>query len=123
MNRPRIWIVALLATLLVWARPAAAAPELVLAAHRGRITVRAERGLESTARELAESADAAMVRISADLVGLSMPRAIEVRLVRDSKDLDDVAPAGRGAPTWAIGVAYPDLGIISVDRWKIHTGW
>ncbi len=107
-------LLALIMVLLAWARPAAAAPELVAAAHRGRITVYAERGLESTARELADNAEAAMVRISADLVSLSVPRAIEIRLVRDSKDLDDVAPAGRGAPTWAIGVAYPDLGIISV---------
>ena len=108
------WLVTLLVTLLAWARPAAAAPQLVEAAQRGRITVYAESGLESTARDLADGAEAAMARISADLVELAVPRAIEVRLVRDSKDLSAVAPAGRGAPAWAIGVAYPDLGIVSV---------
>ncbi|MBA3455539.1 MAG: hypothetical protein H0T42_20770 [Deltaproteobacteria bacterium] len=108
------WFIAVLVMLLASTRPAAAAPELVEAAHRGRVTVYSERGLESTAQELAESAEAAMVRISADLVELPVPRRIEVRLVRDSKSLSEVAPAGRGAPAWAIGVAYPDLGIVSV---------
>ena len=108
------WLVAVFAMLVVWMRPAAAAPQLVETAHRGRVTVYAERGLESTARDLAESAEAAMVRISADLVDLPVPRTIEVRLVRESRDLAEVAPQGRGAPAWAIGVAYPDLGIISI---------
>ena len=37
-----------------------------------------------------------------------------MRLVRESSDLPRVAPAGRGAPQWAIGVAYPDLAIVCV---------
>ena len=106
--------VALLVALLAWLRPAEAAPQLVEAASRGRVTVYAEPGLESTAQQLAEGAEAALTRISADLIDLPVPQAIEVRLVRDSKDLAEVAPNGRGAPAWAIGVAYPDLGIISV---------
>ncbi len=108
------WLLSLIVTLLVWARPAAATPQLVEAAHRGRVTVFAEPGLESTARQLADGAEAAMVRISADLIDLAVPRAIEVRLVRNSSSLRDIAPAGRGAPEWAIGVAYPDLGIVSI---------
>lgn len=91
-----------------------AAPSLVPAASRGRITVYAEPGLEDTAIQLASGAEAALARIGEDLVDLPMPRAIEVRLVRDARDLPEVAPGGRGAPEWAIGVAYPDLGIISV---------
>ncbi len=107
-------LIALLVVLLTWLRPAEAAPQLVETASRGRVTVYAEPGLESTAQHLAEGAEAALIRISADLVDLPVPGAIEVRLVRDSKDLAEVAPNGRGAPAWAIGVAYPDLGIISV---------
>jgi hypothetical protein len=34
--------------------------------------------------------------------------------VRDAASLAAVAPGGRGAPPWAIGVAYPDLGVVSV---------
>ena len=82
---------------------------------RGRIEVHYEPGLETTARELRDSAEDALERISADLVDL--PRAAarsSVQLVRDASSLRAVAPAGRGAPPWAIGVAYPDLGIISV---------
>ena len=41
------------------------------------------------------------------------PRRSRFYLVRDAKDLASVAPAGRGAPPWAIGVAYPELGVIS----------
>jgi hypothetical protein len=103
-----------LIALAAWARPAAAAPRLVPAAHAGRITVVAEPGLESVARGLADNAERTLGRISADLLDLPTPRAIEVRLVRDARDLAAVAPAQRGAPAWAIGVAYPDLGVISI---------
>ena len=106
------FVVALL--VLLWSSIATARPELTLAARDGRVTVFAEAGLEDEARELADSAEAALSRIAGDLVGLPKPTAIEVRLVRDAKDLASVAPAGRGAPAWAIGVAYPDLGVVSV---------
>ncbi|MBS1122330.1 MAG: hypothetical protein H6Q90_4558 [Deltaproteobacteria bacterium] len=99
---------------LLFARSADAKPRLELAARQGRIIVFAESGLEATARELAESAEATLLEISADLPGLSTPAAIEVHLVRDAVDLASVAPGGRGAPPWAVGVAYPDLGVISV---------
>ena len=107
-------VVVLALAWLAWLRPAAAAPELVPAASRGRVTVLAQPGLESTAATLAAGADAALERIAADLVDLPVPQAIEVRLVRDAADLPAIAPAGRGAPPWAIGVAYPDLGVISI---------
>jgi hypothetical protein len=107
-------LLAMLVALFGWLSTAAAAPSLVPAASRGRITVYAEPGLEDAAIQLAGGAEAALARISADLVDLPTPKAIEVRLVRDSRDLASVAPGGRGAPEWAIGVAYPDLGIVSV---------
>lgn len=109
----RALVLALL-VLASWIASAAAAPHLVPAASRGRITVYAEPGLEEAASRLANHGEEALARISADLVDLPVPRAIEVRLVREAKDLAEVAPAGRGAPEWAIGVAYPDLGVISV---------
>ena len=93
---------------------AAAAPTLPLEARAGRITVRAEAGLERPAQKLAESAEAALARIAGDLPGLPVPRAIEVRLVTHAAELAAVAPAGRGAPAYAVGVAYPDLGVVSV---------
>ena len=107
-------VLAFVLVLLAWARPAPAAPRLEPVAQAGRITVLAEPGLEGVAHELASSAEHELGRIAADLLDLPVPRAIEVHLVRDAKDLAAVAPAGRGAPAWAIGVAYPDLGVISV---------
>lgn len=113
--RIRTRLVALVLVLgALWAAPAVAGPRLVRAAHQGRVTVFAEPGLEATARKLAAGAEDTLARISADLVDLPVPRQIEVRLVREARDLARVAPAGRGAPPWAIGVAYPDLGVVSV---------
>jgi hypothetical protein len=99
------------------ARPVAAEPRLTpvaRAGHRTTITVLAEPGLERLAQKLADSAERELDQISTDLVDLARPRAIEVHLVRDAGDLAAVAPAGRGAPSWAVGVAYPDLGVIGV---------
>jgi hypothetical protein len=100
--------------LLGLAIPAAAKPHLELAAQEGRVTVYAEPGMTGVAEDLAMQAEDALDRIAADLYGLRTPPKITVNLVRDAKDLAAVAPPGRGAPAWAIGVAYPDLGIISV---------
>ncbi len=80
----------------------------------GRIEMSYEPGLEATAHDLAGSAEVTLARISADLVDLPVPHRIRVQLVRDAASLPSVAPQGRGAPPWAIGVAYPDLGVISV---------
>jgi hypothetical protein len=115
-------LVACVLALVAWARPASAAPELQPAAQVGRITVLAEPGLEAVARRLAGNAEATLDRIAADLYELPTPRAIEVRLVRDASDLAAVAPAGRGAPPWAIGVAYPDLGVIGIAMRRGATG-
>jgi hypothetical protein len=117
LPRPRpgrlLGVIALIAA-LAGARPAAAAPALARAAQAGRVTVYAAPGLERAARRLAGTAEAALARIAGDLAGLPVPAAIEVRLVDDASSLAAVAPADRGAPPWAVGVAYPDLGVISV---------
>jgi hypothetical protein len=99
--------------LLAFAQSASATTLLPL--HGGdRIHISYEPGLESDARRLRESAEDALARISDDLIDLRVPQHIQVQLVRDATSLASVAPAGRGAPTWAIGVAYPDLGVVSV---------
>jgi hypothetical protein len=99
---------------LVATGSAVASPRLETLRGKGRLEIRYEPGLESTARQLRDSAEATLERISSDLVDLPLPRAIRVQLVRDASSLSAVAPAGRGAPPWAIGVAYPDLGVLSV---------
>lgn len=105
------------------AAPAPARDDIVMAltkkqlpqvARAGRVTVYAEPGLEDTATDLAMRAEAALSEINADLSTLPVPDTVELRVVRDAADLASVAPPGRGAPAWAVGVAYPELGIISV---------
>lgn len=106
------WLVLLLA--LLFAVPAEAAPTLNLAARRGRVTVYVEKGLETLGADLADSAEKELRAIGEDLGDLPRVEAVEIRLVKDAKDLAGVAPNGRGAPEYAIGVAYPDLGVIGI---------
>jgi hypothetical protein len=40
------------------------------------------------------------------------PRPIEIRIVRDSAARGTPRREGRGAPRWAAGVAYPDVGVV-----------
>jgi len=87
---------------------------LPFASRHGAIVVFAPASLRDRAVALASRADEYLQHIAADLPGLPAPAQIEVRFVDDASELNKIAPAGRGAPAYAIGVAYPDLGIISV---------
>jgi hypothetical protein len=82
--------------------------------YNGRVEVIAEPGLEPLARELGATAEEELSRIAADLIDLPVPKHIEIHLVRDASELPSVAPPGHTAPRWAIGVAYPDAGVVSV---------
>lgn len=104
--------IAVLVALAVAARPAAAAPRWDVVIDRGRLRVSAEAGLGRDARRIADRAERSLARIEADLDGLPRPAVIDVRLVRDGADLAAAAPEGRGAPRWAAGVAYPDVGVV-----------
>jgi hypothetical protein len=110
----RRWIAAAALGLGLAGGHAAAAPRLAPVVHIGRVSALAEPGLEPLAQRLAASADTELERIAADLVDLPVPRAVELHVVRDAADLAATAPAGRGAPPWAVGVAYPDLGVLGV---------
>jgi hypothetical protein len=98
------------------ARPAPAVTELPLpvAALRGGVLVRAEDGMEPLAKEVAARAAPALRAIAEDLAGLKVPRRVEIRLVKRAEDLARAAPPGRGAPGWAIGVAYPSDSVVVV---------
>lgn len=79
-----------------------------------RIITSYEDGLESTAQKLQDGAEASLARIYADLPDLPRPRVIHLQVVRDASSIASVAPGGRGAPKYAIGVTYPDLGVVTV---------
>ena len=105
---------ALAFAIVLWCSAAIAAPHLDTLPGGRRVTVSYEPGLEATARDMQRSAEDTLERISEDLVDLPKPRAIQIQLVRDAQSLVSIAPPGRGAPPWAIGVAYPDLGVIGI---------
>ncbi len=104
------------ATVLLLCAGVARAQEIRLpvAVSRGSVMVRAEDGMEGLARTVASDARSALAAIAADLPDLAVPRRVEIRLVKRAEDLARAAPPGRGAPPWAIGVAYPDLGVVVV---------
>jgi hypothetical protein len=112
----RRWLLALLAAAaLILARPGPVSAQslpLPVAIQTDGVLVRAERGMEGMADHIAGRARAALAAIAADLPGLAVPRRIEIRLVKRAEDLARAAPPGYGAPPWAIGVAYPDQGVV-----------
>jgi peptidase MA superfamily protein len=78
------------------------------------VTVRAESGLEGPQRRMQQQAERDLARIQADLPDLPHLERVEVRLVKHQEDIAANAPAGHGAPPWAVGTAYPDEGVVVV---------
>ena len=83
---------------------------------RGRVErPRYEPGLEAPRAQLADVAEAALARHQPPTSPTcACRRTIESSSCATRAISPSVAPGGRGAPPWAIGVAYPDLGVISV---------
>jgi len=111
------WLVAgLIAAAIATAalpRPAAAqSMSLPVAIQADGVYVRAEDGMERIAARVARRARAALAAIAEDLPDLPTPGRVEIRLVKRAEDLRRAAPPGRGAPPWAIGVAYPEDGVV-----------
>lgn len=93
---------------------AAGGIELPIYVESGGIVVRAEAGMESIAKEVSGAAPKFLNDIARDLPDLDIPKNIEIRLVHKSSSLPAAAPPGRGAPHWAAGVAYSDVGVVTV---------
>lgn len=100
--------------LLLWMTNTAKALELPVRQENGRIVVRAESGMGDLAKKVANEAPGFLEAIAEDLPGLPVPPIVEIRLVKRASSLPAAAPAGRGAPSWASGVAYSDLGIVTI---------
>jgi hypothetical protein len=120
MARPLPMALATAALVAALAAPASARPLPVVIDAGPGLQVRAEAGMEPLAREVATLAPAALERVYADLVGLAQPAQIEIRLVRASEDLREVAPDGARVPPWAVGVAFPAAGVIAVAARRAH---
>ena len=113
-GRRAVTALAFVIALAWWGTSHAGDLPLPVTEQRGFIVVRAESGMETLAEEIADQAPEMLESISQDLPSLPRPEVVEIRLIKRSKDLARAAPAGRGAPHWAAGVAYPDQGVVVV---------
>lgn len=114
MRRWWVQLVVVIA-LSIWTLGSARASNLPLPVEvrQGMVTVRSERGMEDLAARVADRAAPALAAIEADLPPPKLGH-VEIRLVKRAEDIARAAPPGRGAPEWAIGVAYPDAGVVVV---------
>ncbi len=117
----RFLAVALLLVTVLVHRPADTAPAAEGPSARGRLVARTSRfvfraspGAEGVARHLARSAEEIRDRLAQDL-GEDYDGITEVRIGHDTASFRALMPPGRKAPTWAAGVAYPDLDLIVLD--------
>ncbi len=107
-------VLVILLLLIGTAAPAAAAERLPVRVDGLGVVVRAEAGMDDLAAHVAATAPRVFERIYLDLEGLPRPQTIEIRLVKASSSLQAVAPEGARVPEWAIGVAFPRVGVIAV---------
>jgi hypothetical protein len=112
----KTWLSALVLVLALFAARPAAALDLVRvpAADTPRVVFRVEPGLEASARRMAPGVTRKLAEIESDLPDLPHVGLVEVRLVKHAESLSDAAPPGQGAPAWAIGVAFPEAGVVVV---------
>lgn len=66
---------------------------------------------EGVARRLQSRLPTALRKVTAEL-GISADQALEIRIARGPRDMGRLAPQGSPPPAYAVGVAYPALGLI-----------
>ncbi|MBI4512111.1 MAG: hypothetical protein HY698_20935 [Deltaproteobacteria bacterium] len=81
---------------------------------KGRITFLAESGLDRQVMGLFSLAQDRLASVEADLAEAPHIESVEVRLVKHQADIASAAPGGRGAPEWAVGMAYPTEGVVVI---------
>lgn len=87
----------------------------------GPVTWAYDPSATSLAHDLAALAPKAWRAVTAEL-GVSVPAELTIRIARGPKDMIALAPRGAPPPSYAVGVAYPALGLIILsvvepNRW------
>ncbi len=77
----------------------------------GAVTWAYDPSATSLANDLAEALPKAWRRVSSEL-GVTVPGNLTIRIARGPKDMKALAPQGAAPPSYAVGVAYPALGLI-----------
>jgi hypothetical protein len=77
----------------------------------GRVRMRFHPSDEGIARRLEAKIPAALRKVTAEL-GISHDQELEIRIARGPRDMAALAPRSSPPPPYAVGVAYPALGLI-----------
>lgn len=113
--RRLVGLLSVLFTLLASGVAQAAAPELVEVARVDGAVLRATPGpAEGHARRIAARIPQDLAAMHA-LLGQPLQRDVEIRVGVGRAQLRALAPPGRIPPTWAAGVAFPDLALVLLD--------
>jgi hypothetical protein len=77
----------------------------------GKVRFRFHPHDESVARRLQSRLPGALRKVTAEL-GASADQALEIRIARGPREMGRLAPKGSPPPAYAVGVAYPALGLV-----------
>jgi hypothetical protein len=104
-------------------RRAVGGPEKFVTEHVGAVRWVYPRSAESDVEELKEVRGEAWQRITAELGG-AIADETEVRVALNPDEMQELAPEGARLPTYAIGVAFPEQGLILLTltaprTWKL----
>lgn len=77
----------------------------------GKVRFRFHPHDEGVARRLQSRLPAALRKVTAEL-GITADQALEIRIARGPREMGRLAPKGSPPPAYAVGVAYPALGLI-----------
>jgi hypothetical protein len=87
------------------------APSDFLEQQVGQVVLRYHRQDEGVAARLATRLPAALRKVAAEL-GISPDQALELRIARGPDEMKRLAPHNAAPPAYAVGVAYPALGLV-----------
>jgi hypothetical protein len=77
----------------------------------GKVRFRFHPQDEGVARRLQSRLPSALRKVTSEL-GIAASQALEVRIARSPREMGQLAPKGSPPPAYAVGVAYPALGLI-----------
>ena len=97
--------------LFAWATPAIAAPDGYTVEQDDAVRWTYPTGQDNVRDRLRTTLEAAWPTLQVDL-GTQIVPDLDIRIARNPSQMRALAPEGHGVPTYASGVAYPDIGVV-----------